>query len=105
MPFRFFADDEGGSRMARVIARNRCRRCERIGSERESTDGFRGWRNMCNYLLEQRADEIRAFGVQAYLLAVDIEVRLLPRRQRDFSLGKCEFAEQGEEPIMMVRKT
>ncbi len=101
MAFGFFAHDE---RSAWPVGYEACdRRCgrNRVRAKREPANRDGLGRHVIHHCVYQRTDQKRAFGVQRHLFAVDVKVGLEARRQRDFSLGEREFAQQREQAIML----
>ena len=59
---------------------------ERIGPERQPADGDGVRRDLVDDGVEQLPDQVGTLGVEADLLAVDVEVRAQARRQHDLAL-------------------
>jgi len=78
---------------------------ERIGAEGQTADGDCVGRDLVDQHVEQLADQLRTLGVQADLLAVDVEIRLEARRQRDLALLKRPRAQQLQEAGALRRKS
>src|SRR5262249_50442507 len=99
---RFLPHVERGQRPPHEEAEGRRGGRERIGAHRDAADRLHIGSLLREHAVEQRAHQEVALGGQHGLLAVDVEVTLLPRRQRDLALLVREALEQGEKPPPLV---
>ena len=90
-----------GSRAAALEADQRGRRGQGIGAERQSADRHGIRSDLLDHLVEQLPDQAGALGIEADLLAVDVEVGGAPRRQHHLALLEGVSAEQLEQAIAL----
>lgn len=98
------AHDEGVQRARRLVAGDRDRGGDRIGAQRQATDGAGGRRQVVDDPAEQPPDPEAALGVEADRLAVDVEVGALPRREDDLALGEGVGAQERQELVPPLRE-
>jgi len=104
-PLRFLAHIERRQRPTRDEAQRRHGRGERVGAHRDAADGLDVGSALGEQPPEARGHEEVALGREHRLLAVDVEVALRARRQRDLALLVRELGQQRQEALSVLLET